>query len=713
MKHKILMILIAVCMTAVWSQAQIECNDGLTIDLDSDGAGSFIASDLVPNVEFLLTQGALTYFVFPDTYGQFTSATDVVELACENAGYPAFIIELKDGDTLLENCSGELNITSSNGGCPGVPPAYCDDPNFNCLTIVSGFSVLESAGQEIFATDLALCSDSQGCGTYSIAFGTTDQAPNLDFQSSVSLDGITQYKTPVVVFYTDASSTVFVQSYIYIWEFVDCLIRSDYATRLELASNGELMISASDLLTNDDDCGDVSFSITSYDALQPGDFVLSQTIDCDDLGRKEIWFRNNETDVVVTKEVQIIDPEEACGSVLGPNDKLLSLTNNGPQGALFNHELLLNGNTVERHPSGIGWVIKSDDVVADQNVLEFVSDQYSLNGVSTLDQVLGLRIILQDEYDDPIEAVLFDVDQSGYDGINDLITLRQIILGQSQGEGIADAYFFHEDHQFDADFDPFDFENNFTSYTFDQADFASTTFAFNAYKNGDLNETAIPGLKSDEEATSRFTPSYLVSDLSVEAGEEFTFKMRYESDVKFKGLLAALIGDGIEFQDLTSTEAGVDFNIINGNEIRISYVHPNADASIDEIEFLILAKSTKDGDLVDLLGLKSGFPQEVVDENNMVIVIDDLDEITILAVEAGEELTLSLYPNPAQDFISIEGDLESIDQVVVCDMSGQKMINVQNPDNGQLINITELPDGMYLMEVVSEQHVSKVSFVKL
>lgn len=700
-----------VCLAASWSYAQMECNQNLSIDLDSDGTGTFIASDLVPNAEFLLTQGTLTYFVFPDTYGEFTSATDVVEVACENTGYPAFVVELKDGETLLENCSGELIIMSPNGGCPGTPPSYCDDPNFNCLTIVEGYSILEAEG-EIFATDFALCSEAEGCGNYTIAFGTTNQAPSLNFLPSISLDGITQYKTPVVIFYSDPSSTVFVQSYIYVWEFVDCLIRAEYMPRLGLEADGELSLTSADLFSSDAGCDDVSFSITEYDAFQPGPWIENQTIDCDDIGRKLVWFRNNESDVIVTKEVQILDPLEACGTVLGPNDKLLSLANNGPQGTFFNHQLELNGSPVERHPSGIGWVIRDTDVLDGQNVLEFISDEFSPNGISTLDQVRGLRIILRDEYDDPIQAVLFDIDQSGYDGINDLITMRQVILGQSQGEGVADAYFFHEDHQFEADFNPFDFENTYTSYKFEKADFASTNFAFNAFKNGDLNESAVPGLKSEEQATTRSAASYLVSDLSVQAGEEFTFKMRYESESKFSGLLAALIGDGIEFHDLMSAEEGVDFNVINGNEIRISFVDPVGDATIDEIEFLISATSSKDGDLVDLLGLKAGFPQEVVDENGTVIVIDDLGEISILDINDASQLNVSLFPNPAQNFISIQGDLDVVDQVRVFDMTGRQVISIASPAIGQLINIDDLPDGLYTLEVSSKQRWQKVSFVK-
>lgn len=706
-------LLVPAFMTSV--NGQIDCNENFAITLDSNGNGHLLISDLVSNVEFLLTQGAVSYFVFPDRTGTITSAYDTILVDCSSRGYPAYVVEVTDGDDLVENCSGEMIITSPNGGCPNGNPAFCDDPGVTCTSVISSFGYVSSLPDDFYALDFVLCEDELLCsGEYGIAYGEVEDASNLTFTIKVPSDEATQYQNPCVISYVENGDTIFKQSYIYLWEQAECILKSSFVSSIPLGNAGIGLVNEESFITSDETCESVVFSISEVVDLVPGMFSEEISVGCDDLGEKRIWIRNSETGFTISRIVQILDPTEACGTVLGPGDKLIRLSKS-PASTFFNHEVTLNGTILPRHPGGIGWIINEANIEEGENRLEFLNDEFTLNGISTLDLVLGLRIILNDEYDSPIEPILFDIDFSNYCGIGDLLKMRRIVLGQDTGLGTPDASFFNINNEFGTDFNPFDFDNTYRSFSFDNSDFEATDFTFEAYKTGDLNETAIPGFKGGEieESTKRSINSYAVTDMEVEAGDEFTFIIKYESEEKFKGLLAAFIGDGVEFLSLTSTENEVNSNIINGNELRISYLEPNANAVLNEIEFIIKAKTNKSGDLIDLLGLKSGFPQEVVDENNNTVIINDISEIVILSSKIVDGLIdVNIFPNPVLEAVSVSSGNSVINTVTILDLMGR--IVGQEKVNGSNIslNLMDLSQGIYMMKINTDRGETVRTIVK-
>ena len=713
MKKGILSLILAGIACVGTLTAQIECNENYSTVLDENGKTEVLISDLVSNIEFMLTQGTVTYYFFPFTTGTVSSADDIIQLSCENRGFPAYIIEVTSGGDLIENCSGQLVITSPNGGCEGDNPGICgEEPD--CLKIVNGY-VLYSGDIDIFAVDIALCEDALGCdGTYSIAYGLASDGPSLTFGNSISSADATAYENPITIFYTDASTTVFLQSYVYIWENAECILKANYKTLYELDLTAETQITPENLILEAELCGPIVIAMTELDGAEPDDFEDFINVDCDDIGEKRIWVRNPETGFTLSRVVQILDPLEACGTVLGPGDRLVNYTD-GIQGLFFNTNVDLNGSQLPKHPGGIGWIIDEDDLIEGENIINFNFDEFSLNGISTLDLVLGLRIILNDEYDDPRTSVLFDIDESGYNGLGDAIAMREIILGMNDGEEYSDAYFFNNSYVFPSDFDPFDFENTFTQYAFDKADFMTTDLSFTARKVGDLNQTAVPGLveKQDDATFRSSAPSYLVDDMIVEAGETFTFDLTYESEVKFKGLLAALVGDGIEFLELIDPAAGVQSNIIDENEIRISYLQQFAAAEIDNISFKIRATTTKSGELVELLGLKSGFPQEVVNENNEVIVIDEISIMTTSSVNiSGVSANVSIFPNPAHNYITISTEHVALESVSIIDALGRLVLTEKLSNTNEVLNIDNLANGLYHMTITTEGGLEAITFVK-
>ncbi|MEN9610852.1 MAG: hypothetical protein RLZZ628_1666 [Bacteroidota bacterium] len=63
---------------------------------------------------------------------------------------------------------------------------------------------------------------------------------------------------------------------------------------------------------------------------------------------------------------------------------------------------------------------------------------------------------------------------------------------------------------------------------------------------------------------------------------------------------------------------------------------------------------------------------------------------------------LSIYPNPAQDFIGITQE-DLVGRILVYNMVGRKMKNFE-VEKGEKYDITDLPHGMYLVQLVGKNN---------
>jgi len=710
MKNRLLSTLFILMTAFSFVNAQMECNENLVVDLNGDGVAQVPVTDLVANIEFMLTQGTVSYYLFPGNTGIIESADDLIEFNCNNIYISYYIIEVTSGQSLIENCSNEV-VVNHNGACGSTPDPSCEDGD--CLAAKNVYVATEGTPVTVDAIDFSLCGAELNCMTYSVAYGLVEDAGSLTFAEFLSTDGLTDFENPVVLFFSDASTTVFQQVYLYYWDLNNCSFIGYNVVSQELGASAELTITPDMFMfDNGNACDNLSLGITTENGPAPTDYTSSLIVDCDNVGLNDIYIRNDDNGELLISSLFLKDPLEVCGTFLGEGDKLISLSEM-PGGTIQKTDVLLNGTILPRHPGGIGWVMNEDDLADGSNTLNFVSDGFELNGVSTLDLVLGMRIILMDDYDEPIESVVFDVDQSGYNGIGDLVQMRALILGQDSGENVPNAFFVHNNYTFPPNFNPFDFENNFTEYTFEDSLYNDIVFEFAAYKVGDLNDTAVPGLHDEDSeiSTTRSVSSIGVSDMTVKSGEEFTFELKYESETKFKGFLTALVGNGIEFLDIETEVADTQSNIIDDNELRVSYLNQNLEATISSISFTITAKASEDGELIDMLGLKSEFPQEVVDENDETITIDELETIVILSVGNGNGIEIELYPNPVSDFLTLKTNHSlEIKQVDVFSMTNERMYSNKSID--QKIDVSQWPTGLYFLEIQTNKGNETVRFLK-
>ena len=79
---------------------------------------------------------------------------------------------------------------------------------------------------------------------------------------------------------------------------------------------------------------------------------------------------------------------------------------------------------------------------------------------------------------------------------------------------------------------------------------------------------------------------------------------------------------------------------------------------------------------------------------NSVTFIEDCN-----AVEEYADAGIRVYPNPASDFLYIEGDFDMGSQVFIYDMTGRIVETVELTSNNTELNISYLPEGYYIVRI--------------
>lgn len=63
---------------------------------------------------------------------------------------------------------------------------------------------------------------------------------------------------------------------------------------------------------------------------------------------------------------------------------------------------------------------------------------------------------------------------------------------------------------------------------------------------------------------------------------------------------------------------------------------------------------------------------------------------------------ISVYPNPATNFISINKD-ENVRDIAIFNLVGRKLKTFQNVEKDEHYDVSDLPIGMYLVQVIDDK----------
>jgi hypothetical protein len=95
--------------------------------------------------------------------------------------------------------------------------------------------------------------------------------------------------------------------------------------------------------------------------------------------------------------------------------------------------------------------------------------------------------------------------------------------------------------------------------------------------------------------------------------------------------------------------------------------------------------------------------------------IDDMSSIYDVSIAKIEKInTLKIYPNPANNFININGITESTAQISIFNMQGVLVsnINVEKGSINERIDIQNLSSGVYLIQLSTDNEIVQKRFIK-
>ena len=99
---------------------------------------------------------------------------------------------------------------------------------------------------------------------------------------------------------------------------------------------------------------------------------------------------------------------------------------------------------------------------------------------------------------------------------------------------------------------------------------------------------------------------------------------------------------------------------------------------------------------------------EVYDENNIQFDALSLHKNSVSVEEYNLNTTISIYPNPTNNKITIKGDNSEISEIRIYNMQGQdfslSVKPVKNGKNSIVVDLSNLPSGMYLLRTQNTTH---------
>ncbi len=134
----------------------------------------------------------------------------------------------------------------------------------------------------------------------------------------------------------------------------------------------------------------------------------------------------------------------------------------------------------------------------------------------------------------------------------------------------------------------------------------------------------------------------------------------------------------------------------------------------DDTHLAVLLQATWPQSLGDFyLNCPSGHSSAVVAYYYDPSLAEPLPEDTtgIAEYEAGSS-NLRIWPNPANNILHIESANEPIDHVCILDLNGKTLIRQSLKNVNPVVNITDLPAGIYIVKTICDDRIAVGKFVK-
>lgn len=477
-----------------------------------------------------------------------------------------------------------------------------------------------------------------------------------------------------------------------------CMLVCNNQINVSLDNNGQAVITPDMVLESTPNCTVEIGLFDSVNGSQIIPFGDDITLDCSHLGTyvyqvQEIGVGGNSCWAMVFIE----DKLDACPLDIGQDSLGIVYRNSNGFGS-FASETTLNGDPVEEIYDWLD-VFAIADLVSGENVLSFgeSANQNSANGISTLDVVVAQQALLEINTDYPLRAVLADVDDSGYLGVNDIVLIRQYILGIINELPAKDNVYFSNTYSFPVDFDIFDFTTeNFREYRFDDADVTQDDLYFNVFKMADINGVTTPDSVKSETATNRSSKLLITEDRAVVKGELISVPMQLDAeDININGLQVSFNLSNLSLENIIDNYSGAQliYNEISNTELRLSFLD---DGTAQYFDITLQMEVLEDGRLSDMLSLNADFENIVASYTSHAGI-----EIAFENSSSTKEV-LDVKGNVLSTSLEIYLPRDHNDAINVYDVQG-KLISTHTPVANQVIlDRGNFPvSGMYILSTVS------------
>jgi len=104
-----------------------------------------------------------------------------------------------------------------------------------------------------------------------------------------------------------------------------------------------------------------------------------------------------------------------------------------------------------------------------------------------------------------------------------------------------------------------------------------------------------------------------------------------------------------------------------------------------------------------VLDLEDGSPIDTDLESGGIILNQFLKNSGSVGVDEPSMADFNLYPNPAFDIVELVFEQEEDRLITIVDLSGKQVFQVNTSSMRQRLNLSEIPDGIYLVVIRTDE----------
>ncbi|MDF1697755.1 MAG: T9SS type A sorting domain-containing protein [Saprospiraceae bacterium] len=126
--------------------------------------------------------------------------------------------------------------------------------------------------------------------------------------------------------------------------------------------------------------------------------------------------------------------------------------------------------------------------------------------------------------------------------------------------------------------------------------------------------------------------------------------------------------------------------------------------------------TNQDNPIYNVLTFMLGYATPNDASANATFLFDDIQQISKTASDGSKQSLnlddISIYPNPVNDFLNITSSDASLKKITLFDIVGNQISVVQPNSKETTINVSQLPRGMYIAKISTDEGTGSIEFIK-